>query len=312
MAKRTAARFDVCVADWIASLDLSSAAVKAYVGEVKRLSEYCASKKVFDLPSLREMHWVDYVHSLTRERDYLSPPRGALKPASTVQAIRITRAFLCFCHRNNLTGWSPDGVRVRAPSRTVQTPTTKLSALGRKVVTGSAEGLTEKQARLHFVVALSFWGGLTPQELSRLRVRDHRVEQARMHVTRRVQPIELPSPVAELWKRYEAHRSQRSPVKPASPLIGGLRSNGPVSAWTIWAMLKDAEAAFGIGCRLWRAAYANHSRLNADRDIELVRRQMGKPARADQAMARASVQREIRRLNDRTLAALRGQAMRIA
>lgn len=305
MAEPKAVRFDIARSAWLGSLQLTDVAVTAYSGEVMRLSHYCATKDVSDVRDLKERHWIDYVHSLTQPRNFLSPPRKALKPASAVQAIRITRAFLIHCAQQKWIRWDPRAAHVDQPLVRRTASPGKLPQRVRHIVAGVVQASSEREARRNFVIALSFWGGLTPRELAELKVRHQGKDQNRLTPPHRKRAVELPPPFADLWHQYREHRARNSEVKPSSPLISSLRSSAPVSAWTIWSILKDDQTAPGLGTRHLRTSYVTLATADASREMELARRQTGKAPQDRMAAARDAAQLDIQRLNQRMLNSLR-------
>ncbi|WP_189688213.1 hypothetical protein [Pseudorhodoferax aquiterrae] len=310
MAKSKPKRFDDAAKSWVLALPLSASAAAAYAAEAKRLSEYCASRRVADLRSFRGPQWLDYLRSLTSARDYLSPPRKALKASSALQAMRITRAFLTYCMQRGWISWDPGELRMDPSPVIVRPPVAELPVHVRQVVAGGVHATSEREARRHFVVALSFWGCLKPWELAALQVRHLSKDRALLSCPHRHQPVELPPPVADLWTRYEECRSVRSKVRPSSPLVASVRSSAAVSAWSIWAILNDAAAMQGVGSRRLRAAYATLTSAAALRDIDLVRVQAGKGGA--RRVRGAQARDRTRQLNASTLERLRGGRVQAA
>jgi site-specific recombinase XerD len=301
MANLAHLQIDDAASRWLKDRQLSEAAKVAYAGEVTRLALYSASRRVVNLCDLRQRHWIEYVGSLTEPRDYLSPPRKALKPGSALQAIRITRGFLTYCAQQGWIDWEPRDQPIDRPAKPSSKTTATLPKLVRQIVLGNVEAENEREARRNFVTALSFWGGLTPKELAELQVRHQRRNGERLKCPLRETDVELPAPVAGLWRQYRDHRARYSDVKPSSPLIVGLRSHAAVSPWAIWSILRDGGVAAALSTRQLRAGYVSVATADAEREIEVARRQIGKISRSPSLVARKAIPMEARRVNELAL-----------
>lgn len=276
---------------WLKSKALSEVARTAYRGEVERLSMFCAVHGRKDVNRVRATDWSAYVECLSTDRSVIDSGLKPLKPSSALQAIRITRSFLLHCADRKWISWDPRRVGISAPNPAADHGSaherSRLPEDVRVVLSSSPFAVDERQARRHFVLALGFWGALTPRELAQLKVGDFHVsvhaDKGRLVCRRREHPVVLPAELCALWVQYREQREAvvGRAVKPKSALIANLRSGEPLSAWSIWSLMQETDEATrregaAFNPRTLRAVYADLTTLTARRDIVLVRGQMGR------------------------------------
>lgn len=281
---------------WLKSLTLSDATSAAYRGEVGRLIAFCASSGVLEVHRLKAKHWAAYLSCLTTDRTAISPLAKPLKPASAVQAVRITRSFLLYCARRDWLSWDPADVEPPHFERPSPTETLAIEQLsdGLKSILRSASIPDDAcQARRHLALGISFWGALTPREIASLRVDDLSLPSANgaceLRCSGRPSPVVLPREISVLWQRYRQLREEdaRKPLPPNSPLIANLKTGKSLQPWSVWALLRRTEAEESAGDvpnpRLMRKAYLAGATRNADQAINVVRAQCGKAIPAEAA-----------------------------
>lgn len=289
MANRTTSvSFVDAELDWLKSKSFSDNAVAAYRVEVLRLSQFCAERGLDDLKKLQSAHWTQYIHSLSKvRRQQARPHKPPLRPRSVLQAIRITRAFLTHAAKRGWIDWQPRDVELPRPSMPEVGPAPNVLVVDvREVLRGEAQSSTEEEARRHFALALCFWGALLPRELCSLKVGDLRILRsgrgATLSCQRREQLISLPPPVPVLWQRYLAYRLEHGVVRRMSPLISRLRADASLTPWALWSIVRaEGGSDASVTPRGLRAAYMMIATLDAEGDVNVIRRQAGMKARGN-------------------------------
>ena len=266
---------------WIRDRDrrLSVSTERAYRGEVDRLAQFFAMKYGgLTLEEFTQAQWDSYVRELQGVRQHVVTRRdGPLSASSAAQAIRICTAFLRWARDEDMLSWAPKTVLVSGVRKGAFNPRRPLvdlsvgaeplhpaiEALLREV---PESGATQEMLRAQLAVGLAYWGGLRSSDIAALRsgdiatrgsaveLRHHRLESV----------ITIYGNVAATWHQYCAVRKEAGEtMTQRSPVVAALGSNGPISAWSVWALIaQHIEVVTGVK-KLYSAQSLRRARVAA-------------------------------------------------
>ncbi|MDB5813843.1 MAG: hypothetical protein JWN23_960 [Rhodocyclales bacterium] len=264
---------------------LSASTCAAYKGELSRLGEYLAHRKVTTLTSIKRSHWWSYVAALEEDRPGVESKRKAkLKSTSSSQAKRITRSFFYWALEEGWIGWVPRLPTAYVSEYTDSPPQWEPPLLNDelvKILLGNAEPSSAAECRSHFVFNLVFWGTLKPSELVQLRAMDigARVANGKVTLTTATRTIQLPTHLLDQWRLYRDARRRKIGTTPGktAPLVAQLadeRSLSPREIWSIfdeWRRNDTATRQSSMSPRLLRQAYINLAAEDAMGILERLR-----------------------------------------
>lgn len=245
--------FTDAVLAWLADRQhpLSEASRRTYRGEVDRLATFVAARdRTIYLNDLREHQWLNYLDAMSDDRtDIASRRKDVLATRSLAQARRITSNFLRWAFARKIIDWHPPPTTsdrdLRAPlvNRALAPPQKASSHVSQALQLPPPTGLSLREIRSRLVLHLAYWMGLKCTEIANLKVRHIKASRAalQVHAEKLVGPLpSAPQATAQLWKMYLAERTKSlGPVSLGEPLICDLRGSGAVTAWTIWAVLRE-------------------------------------------------------------------------
>ncbi len=243
---------------------LSASTERAYRGEIDRLAQFFAVKYGgLGLGEFTQEMWEDYLDELRGVRRHVVTCRKKpLSPASAGQAVRIATAFLRWARDDGLLAWTPKAVRgasgCSGSASMSRSPLVDLSAdsepmhpaLETLLASPPAIGATLEELRAQLAVGLAYWAGLRTSEIAALRKDDLVINKAVVELRhpRRQSTASLGGNVATVWIQYQAAREDAGWVlTERSPVVAALGSDGPISAWSVWALIAQrVENVTGI------------------------------------------------------------------
>lgn len=243
---------EACLA-WLAeSRQLAENTRKNYRGEIDRLGQYLAAKfGLLHVSDIRQEHWTGYVGSFGQVRQEVTTRRQeVLSASSSVQAFRITRQFLMWCATEGLIDWIPNrAVTTDQSHERRQDAAQELPIEVSRALLGQVDLADIAIARSVLVINLAYWGALTADELSKLKVNDlSLVSSPRLRLAYEGRMVRLPDHLGDLWRRYRQLRQRATgvPVHKNAPLVSHLRAEKSVQPWSIWAMIKQWQKRYQI------------------------------------------------------------------
>ena len=223
----------------------------------------------------------------------LGQPRGAvqsrrtdvLRPASALQAARITRLFLRFCWTQGWIDWVPDVSNRSCASGSPSTSVTEVPAILDEILLGDSMDEGESIARVRSTVAFTFWCALKPRELSLLRLSHLAIRPdglCEVAIPGRASTAYAPSVALRQWHSYrvcrEASARAQPPIDP--PLISRISSYEPLGAHGIWHILKQWPGSLGscddvtpLGAKVVRDSCVALSSIEILADIQCIKAQ---------------------------------------
>lgn len=258
---------------------LSASTERAYRGEVDRMAQFFAVKYGgLALEEFTQAQWESYVMELQGVRQHVVTCRDEpLSPSSAAQAIRICTAFLRWARDQDLLCWAPKTVFIsgsRNGTLSPRRPLVDLSvdaeplhpAIEALLVKAPESDATQEALRAQLAVGLAYWGGLRSSDIAALR---------RCDIATKESAVELRHPrldsvttiygnVAATWHQYRAVREEAGEtMTQRSPVVAALSSNGPISAWSVWALIaQHIEIVTGIE-KLYSAQSLRRARVAA-------------------------------------------------
>lgn len=258
---------------------LSASTERAYRGEVDRMAQFFAVKYGgLALEEFTQEQWESYVRELQGVRQHVVTCRGEpLSPSSAAQAIRICTAFLRWARDEDLLSWAPKTVLIsggRKGALNPRRPLVDLSvdaeplhpAIEALLIKVPESDATQEALRAQLAVGLAYWGGLRSSDIAALRSGD---------ITTKGSAVELRHPrldsvttiygnVAATWHQYRVVREEAGETMTRrSPVVAALGSNGPISAWSVWALIaRHIEIVSGVE-KLYSAQSLRRARVAA-------------------------------------------------
>lgn len=230
------------------------------------------------LGEFTEEHWQDYVRELQGVRRHVVTCRdNPLSPSSSAQAIRISAAFLRWARDEGVLSWSPKTPRPSNSRKAISSsrrPLVDLSldaeplhpALESLLMKMPESNATPEVLRARLAVGLAYWGGLRSSDIAALREGDIvtkrdlvEVRHPRLDIV-----VTIHGNVAATWHQYRAAREEAGEtLTQRSPVVAALRTNEPISAWSVWALIaQQVEIVTGIE-KLYSAQSLRRARVAA-------------------------------------------------
>lgn len=279
---------------WLATKPLlGPRTLMAYTGEVNRFDEFCQSQRVRKVDKLSADLWEQYVAQLRTSRTGTRSKRvETLSERSAVQAQRITAAFLRWLRESGRIDWSvarrksdqtrDDGSKASGARRGKMPQEEMLEELPAALLGLDATDGSEEQLRAHITLNLLFWGALRPSELAILPVEG--ISKLRDGLTRvqlpgTTAPRYLPDHVWHSWQLYRKIREHRrqSRLRPQDPVLCSLSGVQALTSWSIWSIVKSANANLSSSPRSLRSQYLRRITLDATRALQSARVACGLP-----------------------------------
>jgi len=289
----------------------------SYRGEANRFCEFLAAHGALLVADFTEKLWDDYLRGLTSARDAVGSRRkNALRPSSALQAARITRSFLAFCHRRCWLSWSPN-MAPRACPRLEPRPAIGTTATLSRIVLESTASEDEVTARRRCAISLTFWAGLKPRELAALTCEDLVTRPdgtGSLHVEGRQESAECSTELVAVILAYRqarlftTSRSDEPLLESNSPLLTRLRSSDAISPHSAWQLVRvwqeDGEAEpSSLGSKVLRDNYALLAGSDAAYALNQVALQTGRTTAAGAGSALPSTTVRIDRVRQRLIEA---------
>lgn len=237
--------FDELVNLWLAEIVISEVTKRAYRLELRRFIRW-ARHAGKDIATVDSQSIADFGRCISSDRPKLLQPLGVSKPllaSSLGQTRRIVGAWLRWAAAEGLVSASlaapvdwPIVDRKSNPKKliaarlldNVLSPNTKSRCIGLK------------KAREKFVVGLTFWLGLSSEEIAALRRDEIRVRAGRFEVLARISDgstdwIPAPEQLLHAWKSYEKERGN------SKLAVTDIRTGNKVSAGTVKRIVRGIK-----------------------------------------------------------------------
>lgn len=262
--------FDELADFWLAEVDVSEVTRRAYKLELDRFIRWARSIGLA-LSAANSQSFADFGRCISSDRPRILQPLGVCKPllaSSLGQTRRIVGAWLRWAAAE---GWV--SASLAAPS---DWPIIDRKSTPKKIVAARQLGhvlspttrrrrVGLRKSREHFVASLTFWLGLSPHEIAKLRRDDIRVREGRFEVLAgesdaSIGWIPAPEPLLHTWKSYEKERGV------SEFAVTDLRTDNKVSAATVTRIVRGIRtpktgphAPGSINSRELRRSFIKHA-----------------------------------------------------
>ena len=255
---------------WLVEIDVSGVTQRAYRLELERFIRWVRVAGVA-FSELNSQSFADFGNCICSDRPAILQPLGVSKPllaSSLGQTRRIVGAWLRWAAAE---GWA--SASLATPS---EWPIVYRKSMPKKIIAArqldhvlspniKRKRLGLRKSREQFVAGLTFWLGLSPHEIAKLRRDDIRIREGRFELLTKEDDRFIgwtlaPDPLLHAWKSYEKERGT------SKFAVTDIRTRNEVSVATIKRIVRgirtpkaDENATESINCRELRRSFIKHA-----------------------------------------------------